>query len=106
MKKIILLIIFVIILGVVIVLEVNVEEKNYELNVIVEFMLDIFINKLVDLVNLDIEKFVEFFDLMILDIGNKLNEGIIGLLSIDYVFSLDFGKNKILNKDEKYYVNL
>lgn len=106
MKKIILVIILVIILGVVIVLEVNVEEKNYELNVIVEFILDVFINKLVDLVNLDIEKFVEFFDLMILDIGNKLNEGIIGLLSIDYVFSLDFGKNKILNKDEKYYVNL
>ncbi|MFR8960805.1 MAG: WxL domain-containing protein ElrC, partial [Enterococcus faecalis] len=105
MKKIILSTIPAITLGVAIAPEVNAEEKNYESNAIVEFTPDTSINKPVDPVNPDTEKPVEPFDPTTPDTGNKPNEGTTGPLSIDYASSLDFGKNKISNKDEKYYAN-
>ena len=105
MKKIILSTIPAITLGVAIAPEVNAEEKNYESNAIVEFTPDASINKPVDPVNPDTEKPVEPFDPTTPDTGNKPNEGTTGPLSIDYASSLDFGKNKISNKDEKYYAN-
>lgn len=105
MKKIILSTIPAITLGVAIAPEVNAEEKNYESNAIVEFTPDTSINKPVDPVNPDTEKPVEHFDPTTPDTGNKPNEGTTGPLSIDYASSLDFGKNKISNKDEKYYAN-
>lgn len=51
---------------------------------------------LVNLENFDLEKLVWLVDLMNFD---GFNLGIFGLFFIDYVLSLDFGSNEILNKD-------
>ncbi|MGC3318745.1 WxL domain-containing protein, partial [Enterococcus faecalis] len=53
----------------------------------------------------DTEKPVEPFDPTTPHTGNKPNEGTTGPQSIDYASSLDYGKNKISNKDQKYYAN-
>ena len=79
------------------------ELKTYESNGIVEFVPDDAITPPTDPENPDPEKPVNPWDPT--TPGNKPNPGTSGPLSLDYASSLDFGKNKISNKDEVYYVD-
>lgn len=105
MKKIILAAIPVLGVAATVAPEAHAETKNYESNAIVEFVPDTSVTPPIDPVTPDAEKPVEPFDPTKPETGNKPNPGTTGPLSIDFASSLDFGKNKISNKDEVYYAN-
>lgn len=77
------------------------EAKEYHSNGIVEFVPNDEITPPVDPENPDPEKPVDPVDPT--EPGGEPEPGTAGPLSIDYVSSFDFGKNKISNKDETYY---
>lgn len=79
------------------------EEKEYESNAVVEFVPDSGPTDPVDPENPDPNKPVFPWDPT--TPGNRPNPGTDGPLSLDYASSIDFGKNKITNKDEVYYAD-
>ncbi|MBO0472277.1 hypothetical protein IGL98_002954 [Enterococcus sp. DIV0840] len=76
-------------------------ERNYQSGGIVEFVPDTNPTDPVDPENPDPNNPVEPWDPTTPD--HKPNPGTEGPLSIDFASSIDFGKNKITNKDELYY---
>lgn len=80
-----------------------VEGKNYISNGQVEFMADESPTDPVDPENPDPENPVNPWDPTSPD--NKPNPGTTGPLSLDYASSIDFGKNKITNKDTVYFAD-
>ncbi|PEF45193.1 cell surface protein [Bacillus cereus] len=77
--------------------------REYKSNAIVEFLPDNGPTNPVDPENPDPNNPVDPWDPTTPD--HKPNPGTDGPLSLDYASSLDFGKNKITNKDEVYYAN-
>lgn len=76
-------------------------ERNYQSGGMVEFVPDTDPTDPVDPTNPDPNNPVEPWDPTTPD--HKPNPGTNGPLSIDFASSIDFGKNKITNKDELYY---
>lgn len=77
--------------------------REYKSNAIVEFLPDNGPTSPVDPENPDPNNPVDPWDPTTED--HNPNPGTDGPLSLDYASSLDFGKNKITNKDEVYYAN-
>lgn len=77
--------------------------RTYQSGGIVEFVPDEDPTDPVDPVDPDPNKPVNPWDPTTPD--HKPNPGTDGPLSIDFASSIDFGKNKITNKDETYYAN-